>query len=156
MSTQETPVPLQTRVSVVPVRVVVRDATGHIVANLHKEDFQLFEDGKPQVISNFAVETLASIQQHVVQPISPAVTTGTPAAPAFLPPSRFVALLFDDPHLKLQDLMLAKNAAIRYVNSSVAPTDRVAVLRLPARRKWISPTTAPSCATFWRICYPAQ
>ena len=127
MSTQETPVPLQTRVSVVPVRVVVRDATGHIVANLHKEDFQLFEDGKPQVISNFAVETLASIQQHVVQPISPAATTGTPAAPAFLPPSRFVALLFDDPHLKLQDLMQAKNAAIRYLNASVSPTDRVAV-----------------------------
>ncbi|HXX43396.1 MAG TPA: VWA domain-containing protein [Candidatus Acidoferrales bacterium] len=127
MSTQEAPVPLQTRVSVVPVRVVVRDAAGHAVGNLHKEDFQLFEDGKPQIISNFAVETLASIQQHVVQPVSSAAGNAAPPPPAFLPPSRFVALLFDDAHLNLQDLMQARLAAMRYLNASVAPTDRVAV-----------------------------
>lgn len=127
MSTHETPVPLQTRVSVVPMRVIVRDAAGHTVANLHKEDFQLFEDGKPQVISNFAVETLTSLPQRVVQPSSTAATTSTPTAPAFLPPSRFIALLFDDAHLKLQDLMQARVAAIHYLDSSVVPTDRLAV-----------------------------
>lgn len=127
MSTQDAPVPLQAHVSVVPVRVVVRDAAGHAVANLHKEDFQLFEDGKPQVISNFIVETLASISQHIVQPSSVAGAPGTPSAPAFLPPSRFVALLFDDAHLNLQDLVQARNAVIRYVDSSVASTDRLAV-----------------------------
>lgn len=127
MSTQEAPVALQTRVSVVPVRVVVRDAAGHAVANLRKEDFQLFEDGKPQIISNFAVETLAQLQQHVVQPTSPAPAGAAPSTSAFLPPSRFVALLFDDAHLNLQDLMQARLAAMRYLNASVAPTDRVAV-----------------------------
>jgi len=126
MSTQVSPVPLQTRVSVVPVRVVVRDSTGHAVANLHKEDFQLFEDGKPQVITNFAVETPAE-REHVVQPSTSAPAGSASSTPAFLPPSRFIALLFDDAHLNLQDLMQARLASTRYLNASVAPTDRVAV-----------------------------
>ncbi len=120
--------PLRVRVNLIPVRVVVRDTQGHAVANLHKEDFQLFQDGKPQEISNFAVQTLDSLSRHVVQP--QAVSTGgssesKPAA--FLPPSRFVAFLFDDPHLNLQDLMQARIAAGRYLDASLTPTDRVAV-----------------------------
>src|SRR5208282_5071684 len=43
-------------VRLVLARVVVRDARGHAVGNLHKEDFELFDNGKPQVISHFAVE----------------------------------------------------------------------------------------------------
>ena len=128
MSAQDAQVPLRVRVNLVPVRVVVRDSNGHAVANLRKEDFQLFQDGKPQEISNFAVETPDSLSQHVVQP--QAVSTGgssesKPAA--FLPPSRFVAFLFDDPHLNLQDLMQARIAATHYLDSSLTPTDRVAV-----------------------------
>jgi len=134
MSTQVSPVPLQTRVSVVPVRVIVRDAAGRAVGNLHREDFQLFQDGKLQVISNFAVESLADLQQHVVQPTSATAATA-PSTPAFLPPSRFVALLFDDAHLNLQDLMQARLAAMRYLNSSVAPTDRVAVFTVSGRNQ---------------------
>src|SRR5438270_8556675 len=39
-------------VRLVLARVVVRDATGHAVGGLHKEDFELFDNGKLQVISN--------------------------------------------------------------------------------------------------------
>jgi VWFA-related protein len=127
MSTQENPVPLQMHVNLVPVRVVVRDSEGKAVSNLHREDFQLFEDGKPQVISNFTVETLASLSQNAAHP--DVAVSGAEAAPppAFALPSRFVALVFDDPRLTLQDLMLARNAASRFVQSSLAPVDRVAV-----------------------------
>ncbi len=38
------------------MRAVVRDSQGHAVGNLHKEDFQVFDKGKPQVISQFEVE----------------------------------------------------------------------------------------------------
>ena len=57
MTTQEASVPLRVLVNLVPVRVIVRDAKGNAVATFHKEDFQLFQDGKPQIISNFSVET---------------------------------------------------------------------------------------------------
>jgi VWFA-related protein len=43
-------------------------------------------------------------------------------------PSRFVALLFDDVHLNLQDLMQARLAALRFLDTSVEPTERVAIL----------------------------
>ncbi|HXQ26478.1 MAG TPA: VWA domain-containing protein [Candidatus Acidoferrales bacterium] len=129
MNTHDMPVPLESRVNLVPVRVIVRDANGHAVANLRKEDFQLFEDGKPQVISNFLLEKLPSAPQPATgsQPESGAAKPEEAHPAAFLPPSRFVALLFDDPGLNQEDLMQARNAANRYLNTSVAPTDRVAV-----------------------------
>ena len=128
MSAQDAPVPLRVRVNLIPVRVVVRDAQGHAVANLHKEDFQLFQDGKPQEISNFAVQTPDSLSQHVVQTQAVSTAGSSESKPAaFLPPSRFVAFLFDDPHLNLQDLMQARIAATRYLDASLTPTDRVAV-----------------------------
>jgi VWFA-related protein len=131
MSTHDNPVPLESRVNLVPVRVVVRDSNGNAIANLHREDFQLFEDGKPQIISNFTVETLASLSggaagASATESKTGAATTGQPSA-AFLPPARFVALVFDDPHLNLQDLMQARIAATNYVEKYLAPRDRVAV-----------------------------
>ena len=128
MNAHDSPVPLRVRVNLVPVRVVVRDSRGHVVASLHKEDFQLFQDGKPQEITNFAVETLDSLTQHLVQPQSVSTEGPGDSKPAaFLPPSRFVAFLFDDSHLNLQDLMQARMAAGRYLDASLTPTDRVAV-----------------------------
>lgn len=116
------------RVNLVPVRVVVRDASGNAIANLHREDFQLLEDGKPQIISNFTVETLASLSGGVAGRKTSEAETEAAGAPAgFLPPARFVALLFDDSHLNLQDLMQARIAAGRYIDKALAPTDRVAV-----------------------------
>ncbi|HEX4004430.1 MAG TPA: VWA domain-containing protein [Candidatus Acidoferrales bacterium] len=128
MSTHDNPVPLQSRVNLVPVRVVVRDPNGNAIANLHREDFQLFEDGKPQIVSNFTVETLASLSGSAnASESAPGEGAPVPARAGFLPPARFVALLFDDPHLNLQDLMQARIAAGSYVDKYLAPTDRVAV-----------------------------
>jgi VWFA-related protein len=130
MSTHDNPVPLESRVNLVPVRVVVRDSKGNAIPNLHREDFQLFEDGKPQIISNFTVETLASplgaAGESAAASKPGAAAPGLPGA-AFLPPARFVALLFDDPHLNLQDLMQARIAASSYVQKYLTPTDRIAV-----------------------------
>ena len=130
MTTQETSVPLRVLVNLVPLRVIVRDSKGHAVSTLRKEDFQLFQDGKPQIISNFSVvlppppripaSSRASAPSAAAQP-------GAPAPPAFLPPSRFVALLFDDAHINLQDAMQARMPQPKYVDASLAPTDRVAV-----------------------------
>jgi hypothetical protein len=44
------------RVNLVIVPVVVRDREGHAIGSLQQTDFQLFDKGKPQVISKFSVE----------------------------------------------------------------------------------------------------
>jgi VWFA-related protein len=132
MSTHENPVPLESRVNLVPVRVIVRDAEGKAVGNLRREDFQLFEDGKAQIISNFTVEALASLSNRAAGPDSASANLNGSPAP-FVTPSRFVGLVFDDPRLTIQDLMQARNAAGRYIDSSLTPIDRVAVFTVSSQ-----------------------
>jgi VWFA-related protein len=128
MDTHDSSIPLESRVNLVPIRVVVRDAKGQVVGNLRKEDFQVFEDGKPQDISHFSVETPASFTQTFVRPDALPGTPESDKPPAdFVPPSRFVALLFDDAHVAMADLLQARIAATRYVDEALQPTDRVAV-----------------------------
>jgi VWFA-related protein len=118
----------------VPLRVVVRDPAGHVITNLHKEDFQVFEDGKLQEISHFSVETPASFSQTVVHPDpSPEGADTKAKSPDFVPPSRFVALLVDDINIVLGDLMRTKDAAIKFVDTSVGSSDRVAVFTISGR-----------------------
>src|SRR6202034_415807 len=40
-------------VRLVLVRVELRDSSGHAIGNLRREDFELFDNGKPQVIAHF-------------------------------------------------------------------------------------------------------
>src|ERR1700683_459141 len=47
-------------VTVIQVPVVVRDHDGHVVSNLGKDDFQLFDNGKRQQITSFSVEDAGS------------------------------------------------------------------------------------------------
>jgi VWFA-related protein len=123
-------VPFESHVNLVPVRVVVHDSNGKVVTNLTKEDFRLFQDRRPQTISHFSVETPDSVEKQVVRGEADGPPAGPPdvSAPAKLAlPSRFVALLFDDVHLNLQDLMQVRLAALKYLEGSVQPSERIAI-----------------------------
>lgn len=115
-------------VRLVLARVVVRDSSGHAVGNLHKEDFELLDNGKPQVISHFDVEHLSN--QTAEAPAttkSPNAADGsTPSAAPPAIPTRFVAYLFDDLHLDFENINLVRAAAERRIDS-LAPTDRIAI-----------------------------
>jgi VWFA-related protein len=54
---QDLPEPIKVDVDLVSVLASVRDKHGAFVNNLGKDDFQLFEDGKPQTIKYFTRET---------------------------------------------------------------------------------------------------
>ena len=53
---QSAPPTIVVNVNRVAIPVVVRDKQGRTVSDLKKEDFQVFDDGKPQPISGFMVE----------------------------------------------------------------------------------------------------
>ncbi len=132
MSSQE-PVPIfKVNVKEVMVRVVARDAQGRAVGNLTKDDFQIFDKGKPQVITHFSVEQpgaqAAKEQKTSEQTSGPG---GAGAAPAAAP-ERFVAYLFDDIHLKFGDLARVRDAAERQF-ATLRPTDRAAVFSTSGR-----------------------
>jgi hypothetical protein len=119
----DSPATFKVRVNVVLVRVVVRDSNGKVVANLKKEDFQLADDRKPQIISSFSVETPAS---HVPTVDSGEATSeGTPVKAADLP-QRFVTLFFDDLHLSLQDAIFSRQATAKLF-AAMGARDRLAI-----------------------------
>jgi VWFA-related protein len=126
MSSRETPATFKSRVNLVLVPVVVRDAQGRAVGNLQKEDFQLFDKGKPQVISKFSIEKSGG-QAAPEKQAADAPATGKPQEPA--PPAmpeRYVAYLFDDVHLVFGDLARVRDAAGRHIDA-LQVTDRAAI-----------------------------
>src|SRR5262245_35390676 len=49
---------LQTGIDLVLVPVSVRDTKGVLIRNLMQDDFRIFEDGRPQEIRSFSVESM--------------------------------------------------------------------------------------------------
>ena len=120
----QTPYHLKVTSNLVVVRVVVRDAQNKPVENLKKEDFKLFDRGKQQSITQFALEIPAA------QPASPAamVTSGQLSialTPASALPQRFLALYFDDLNMSDATVIQAREAADRYLAANLQPGDRV-------------------------------
>jgi VWFA-related protein len=131
VASQEHPATFKVRVNLVLVRVVVRDGKGKIVPDLRKEDFQLFDNRKAQTIASFSAETPVS------QALKPSATMNVnkdepaeatppvePAGPNPKLPQRFVALMFDDVHMSLEDTTYVRDAATRLFGA-LAPSDRV-------------------------------
>jgi VWFA-related protein len=95
----------------VEVPTVVRDAHGNAVGNLKKEDFLLFDNGKPQAISTFSI-------------LAGAVDFS--AAVEAMPPL-FVALFFDDVNSGIANLHFARDGAIKFVRKGLDPGERVGI-----------------------------
>jgi VWFA-related protein len=128
VSTRDGPATFRVRVNLVQVRVVVRDEHGKIVPDLHREDFQIFDNRKPQLLSTFNVETPES------KAAAPSSSASTPADAAEIEkasvvaklPQRFVAMVFDDVHLSMEDATFVRSAAVKFFDS-LALTDRVGI-----------------------------
>ncbi|MGC2475986.1 MAG: VWA domain-containing protein, partial [Candidatus Sulfotelmatobacter sp.] len=137
ISTKDTDTAIKVEVNLVLVPVVVKDSSGNPVSGLKKEDFQLFDNGKPQQVSTFSVETAetraergktTSEAKASETDISKATTevAGPSVSKPLELPRRFIALVFDDSHMKVAEAM-AVHAAAEKLFASLTPTDRVAI-----------------------------
>jgi len=125
-----TPPPaIKASVNEVLVPVVVRDAQGHAIGNLTNDDFQVFDNGKPQTITGFTIIKRAT---ETSAANSSAPSPDAPDFPAVSQPisrpQRFVVFLFDDYNLSVTDLAHAQQAAMKALDSSLALGDFADVL----------------------------
>ena len=109
--------------------MVVRDGKGQAIGTLKQDDFQLFDKGKPQIITRFSVEKPAApfippVVASALDEKGNETTAGRPPAPV---PDRFIAYVFDDIHLKAADPVTARAAANRHLSESLAPGSRAAI-----------------------------
>jgi len=126
MASHDAPASFKVSVRLVLVRAVVRDRQGHAVGTLGKDDFRLFDNGKPQIIGHFAVEQPVAAPAKTQQSAATQPGETTTAVPPPQVPDRFVIYLFDDVHLQSKDLLPARTAAERHL-ATLRPTDRAAV-----------------------------
>ena len=131
ISTREEKATFSARVNLVMVPVVVRDKQGRVVDGLSKDQFRLFDKGKPQVIERFVVERSSGlVSGPAPEDPAPAASEAAPSAERTTPPNaprRFVGYLFDDVHLEFEDLAQVREAADRHIYADLGPADRAAI-----------------------------
>jgi VWFA-related protein len=128
LSSRDTGTTFKLRVNLVQVRVVVRDKQGKLVEGLKKEDFQLYDNGKPQAITTFGVDTLETRRERaeLVAKTQQAKEEGQPLEAKVTMPQRFLALVVDDIHLKMEDAATLR-LAVKKLIESISPTDRLGI-----------------------------
>lgn len=112
---------LRSRVRLVLVPAVVRDAKERTVDTLQKDDFRLFDDRHPQLITQFSFENDGTVLAGD--------TRSAKSSAANSPAARFEAYLFDDVHASQGDLFAAREAAKHHL-AELPAGDRVAIFAL--------------------------
>ena len=126
--------PLQINVRNVLVDVVVTDKKGVAVPNLHKEDFEVLENGKPQAIEYFEPHfPSASAPAEPPTPLPPNTFTNVTAAP---PNEAINILLMDALNTTIQDQSYVRQRIVKYL-ATLPPGLRLGVFLLGDRLRII-------------------
>lgn len=113
--------------------VIVTDKKGKIITDLTPEDFEVYENGKKQNITNFLF-----VSSQTQSKIAPSVKknkkndkTPIPIPPVELKPEqvkRTIALIVDDLGLSFESLVKVRSALKIFVDEQMQPNDLVAVV----------------------------
>lgn len=127
-------------VALTSIDVVVTDGKGNRVRGLTKADFEVFEDGKRREITNFTEYT---VNAPAVSGATASVATAAPvSATAVNAPPRRLMILFDGNTLTPQNRRITAEAAAKFIDQHVRPTDQamIAVLSqaFTPRSEWTS------------------
>lgn len=113
---------------------VVATKNGKLVTDLSADDFEIFEDGKPQKITDFSFVSNLPERTGSTPSAPPAKKedrTAPPVLPARIDPDsqrRIVAVVIDDLGMSYSSILNAKKQIKKFIDT-LAPTDLVAIVR---------------------------
>lgn len=118
--------------TLIQIDVTVTDKSGKIVTDLKPEDFEVFENGEKQNITNFSF--INTVTQAKPSPTpKPDKNVVTAPIPSFqLRPEqvrRTVALVVDDLGLSFESIHFVRRALKKFVDEQMQPNDLVAIIR---------------------------
>ena len=114
--------------NLVQVDAVVTDDKGNQVTNLTADDFEIFEDGRPQKIRNFSFVSNESAGARVTS----ATSTKPPAQPVRPRPGearRTIAIVIDDLKMSFESTATTRRAIKEFIDERMMPGDLVAIVR---------------------------
>jgi VWFA-related protein len=133
-------------ITIVNVDVSVRDKRGPVLG-LSKHDFLVFQDGKPQEITNFAVytrKTRTSKPEPTSQPTLAPTPTPTPLPEPPPPPRepRFLAIYVDNENIHPLNRNRVITRLTEFVQENLQPPDQAMVASFQKSLKILQPFTS--------------
>lgn len=129
---QQPPITFRAEVNYVEVDTRVLDKDGKFIPGLKPEDFQVFEDGKPQKVSTFSLVNIpverAERPLFASKPIEPDVRTNLQGADG-----RIYVIVLDDLHTAALRSQRVKLAAKQFIEHYVGANDLAAVVHTSGR-----------------------
>lgn len=133
---------LKAETDLVLTNVVVRDSkTGQVVKGLKQSDFTIYENGKPQQITDFDFESV-----DMAQPLDEATISGLASSatgkgavgsvrPEDLKNHRLIVFFFDLTSMQPEDLDRSVDAAKEFLQHKMQPADLIALVSLDTELK---------------------
>jgi VWFA-related protein len=119
---------LRIETDLVQIDVVVADKQGKLARDLKRADFELFDDGKKQEITHFAVGTAAQPARWLaVEKKKPAEQSSAESTPVEIRAGRYIVIAVDDFHLAPENLIIAKRTLQRFIDNQMIAGDQVAI-----------------------------
>jgi VWFA-related protein len=119
----------RTDINFVRVDVIVSDKQGNAIADLRQQDFDVTEDGKPQVIQSFKlINVKEATQSAVVEPQHQIRDAIQEQAEAQREDTRLFGIFLDDYHVRLENSMRAREPIARFIENQLAPSDMLALM----------------------------
>jgi VWFA-related protein len=118
--------------TLIQVDVTVTDKNGKVVNDLKAEDFEIFENGEKQNISNFSFINTVPETKPAATPKPNKDEVTAPIPPVQIRPEqvrRTIALLVDDLGISFESMNFVRRALKKFVDEQMLPNDLVAIIR---------------------------
>jgi len=120
---------IRSGINFVSVDVIVSDKkTGDVVMDLTKDDFEVREDKKPQVVQTFDTIKIDPITEATATPPRPIRSEDDEEREAKKPDVRLFIMLLDDYHVRRGNDLVVKKPLIDFVQNQLGPQDMVAIM----------------------------